>query len=135
VKLAEAALKLASHVAFSEQGLEDFSGQSDPLEGLKFAATELNAWVCVTRGPLPVMCCHGAESYEVPAFSVKTVDTLGAGDAWHGAFALGLARGLVERDAVRQANAVAAIKTTATGVPDSLPDEARLQDFLKESNE
>lgn len=135
VKVAEGALKLASHVAFSEQGLEDFSGQTDPVDGLRFAAEELDAWVCVTRGPLPVICCEGTAMYEVPAFNIQVVDTLGAGDAWHGAFALGLARGLTERDAVRQANAVAAIKTTSTGVPDSLPDEARLQKFLKENEE
>jgi len=135
VRVAEAALQLASHVAFSEQGLEDFSGQSDPVGGLRIAAQELGAWVCVTRGPLPVICCEGTLTYEVPAFDIQAVDTLGAGDAWHGAFALGLARGLDERNAVRQANAVAAIKSTSTGVPDSLPDESRLQKFLKENNE
>ena len=34
----------------------------------------------------------------MPAFQVKAIDTLGAGDVFHGLFALGLAEGISEED-------------------------------------
>lgn len=111
VALAEDALHQASHVAFSEQGLTDFTG-SCGTQALISAARRLSAWVCVTRGPDPVLCCDGHELAEVPTFRTTALDTLGAGDVWHGAFTLGLAAGLTELSAVRRANAAASLKAS-----------------------
>ena len=74
----------------------------------------------------------GAALAEVPAFAVTAVDTLGAGDVWHGAFALFLAEGLAPLFAVRHANAVAALKSSAFGGRSALPDRDQLDRFLKE---
>ncbi|MBK9739078.1 MAG: permease [Actinobacteria bacterium] len=49
------------------------------------------------------------QPFEVPAFAVAAVDTVGCGDAFHGAYAVGLARGLALVDRVRLANAAAAV--------------------------
>jgi len=46
---------------------------------------------------------------EVPAYSVVAVDTVGCGDAFHGAYAVGLSRGLSTIDRLRLANAAAAV--------------------------
>lgn len=131
VSHAAEALRGASHVAFSEQGLADFAGGHDGA-ALARAAADLGGWVCVTRGPNPVLCHDGKTLTEVPAFAVSALDTLGAGDVWHGAFAFGLAEGLDETDAVLRANAVAALKTTrASGA--ALPTRQDVNTFMEEN--
>jgi sulfofructose kinase len=58
------------------------------------------------------------------------VDTLGAGDVWHGAFALALAEGRPERQAVRFASAAAALKCTRFGGRNGAPRRAEVDAFL-----
>ena len=129
VRHAETALRLATHVAFSEQGLEDFAGGVDAA-ALARAQVELGVWVCVTRGGAPVLVHDGAAVSEIATFPITPVDTLGAGDVWHGAFALALAEGRAEREAVRRANAAAALKAAAHGGRRAIPDLPTLEAFL-----
>jgi len=51
----------------------------------------------------------------VPAFTVESTDTTGAGDAFIGSFATFLMEGVPELDAVRRANLYAALSTTSVG--------------------
>ncbi len=51
----------------------------------------------------------------VPPFAVSATDTTGAGDAFVGSFAVFLAEGCSEREAVRRANLYAALSTTGIG--------------------
>lgn len=104
--IVEDLLPLASHVAFSEQGLNDFTGDPGP-DGLVTAAHRLQTWTCVTRGPRSVLYHDGAGLKESPVQPIAAKNSLGAGDVWHGAFALGLAQGLGEADAIRKASAAA----------------------------
>jgi ribokinase len=68
----------------------------------------------------------GREGMEhVPAFSVKSIDSTGAGDAFIGSFAVFLGEGLPEREAVRRANLYAGLSTTAVGTQKSFYDRAR----------
>jgi sulfofructose kinase len=132
VNHAAEALRGATHVAFSEQGLADFAGGAD-ADALSRAAASLRAWVCVTRGSSSVLCHDGQTLSEVPAFKVKAVDTLGAGDVWHGAFTLALCEGYGELEAVRRANAAAALKTTRIGGGSPLPCKNEVENFLRET--
>ncbi|MEL6678195.1 MAG: PfkB family carbohydrate kinase [Pseudomonadota bacterium] len=52
---------------------------------------------------------------------------------WHGAFALALAEGRPEADAVRVASAAAALKCTRTGGREGAPTRIELDSFLKET--
>jgi ribokinase len=61
----------------------------------------------------------------VPAFSVKSVDSTGAGDAFIGSFAVFLGEGLAEREAVRRANLYAGLSTTGVGTQKSFYARAR----------
>jgi ribokinase len=61
----------------------------------------------------------------VPAFSMKSVDSTGAGDAFIGSFAVFLGEGLPEREAVRRANLYAGLSTTSVGTQKSFYDRAR----------
>ena len=125
-------LQLATHVAFSVQGLRDVTGCENPREGLlKFGQTAAN-WVAVTMGPEGVAYLDKGEIRHIPAFAVTAVDTLGAGDTWHGAFALALAEGQAEPEAIRFASAVAAIKCTRFGGRTGAPGRREVEQFLGE---
>ncbi len=122
----------ATHVAFSRHGLEEFAGEGAVEDTLKRAVDELGCWVCVTDGEHGTTILNNGEIEHIPAYPVKAVDTLGAGDIWHGAFALRLAEGAAERDAARFANAAAAIKCTRFGGRDGAPARAETEAFMKE---
>jgi ribokinase len=55
----------------------------------------------------------------VPAFEVQAVDTTGAGDAFIGSFAVFLAEGLPEKEALGRATLYAALSTTKVGTQKS----------------
>ena len=67
----------------------------------------------------------------VPAFEVKTVDSTGAGDAFIGSFAVFLAEGLPEREAVARANLYAALSTTRVGTQKSFLDRRTFESKWK----
>ena len=108
-------VKLASHLAFSSQGLHELTGVESPHEGLRRVREDTDAWICVTDGASGVYFFDGNSIERIRAFDIRAVDTLGAGDVWHGAFALGLAEGQDECDAMLFANAAAALKCSRAG--------------------
>ena len=120
----------ASHVAFSQQALREISGEDDPRAGLAKLASEAGNWLAVTLGPDGVLFTENGEIAHSAAFAVEAVDTLGAGDVWHGAFALGLAEGQGERAAIRFASATAAIKCTRFGGRAGSPTREEVEAFL-----
>jgi sugar/nucleoside kinase (ribokinase family) len=88
--------------------------------------------VAITLGPRGAIYLAGGGVEEVPAFKVDVVDTTGAGDVFHGAFAYGVARGWAPRQLMRFASAVAALKCTELGGRSGIPDLVRTQRFLEE---
>ncbi len=82
----------------------------------------------------------GAEGYlwlerdapvsQQPAFVVDVVDTTGAGDAFHGAFAVALAEGKSTPECARIAAATAALKCMRLGGRAGLPTREELEKFL-----
>jgi sulfofructose kinase len=123
-------LRAATHVAFSADALADYTGVADPARGLELAASGLTSWCGVTVGRDGVLAQAGGESRHYPGFEVPVVDTLGAGDVWHGAFALALAEGRDEAAAVRFASAAAALKVQRAGGRSGAPMRAELDSFL-----
>jgi ribokinase len=67
----------------------------------------------------------------VPAFKVKPVDTTAAGDIFNGALAVALLEGKPLLEAVRFANAAAALSVTKLGSQSSAPTRAQIESFLK----
>jgi sulfofructose kinase len=129
---ADAALMAAAtHVAFSEQGLAEMTGIADPAAALAAVATTAGGWVAVTLGGRGVLHWDGRRPALTPAFRVEAVDTLGAGDVWHGAFALALAEGKGESAAIVFANAAAALKCTRFGGRAGAPKRAEVEAFMK----
>jgi len=74
----------------------------------------------------------GQDSFFVePAFHTAVVDTVGAGDVFHGAFLYSLMQCWGLREAARFSNAVAAIKCTRIGGRAGMPDVETVLEFMK----
>jgi len=117
----------ASHVAFSRQGLAELTGETDAAKALRIVSSKISAWVCVTDGANGVFFVRGQTIEQIPAFRVEVVDTLAAGDIWHGAFALRLAEGAHEHAAMEFANAAAALKCCHFGGRQTCPNRAETE--------
>ncbi|MHC4592885.1 MAG: carbohydrate kinase family protein [Planctomycetota bacterium] len=65
-----------------------------------------------------------------PAYRTNVVDTTGCGDVFHGAFALGLARGWAMEELLPFASAVAALKCRELGGRAGIPNEEEVREFL-----
>lgn len=135
--------RAASHVAFSLPGLREHLGLGvDAPFGRDACATALSSlaaslgnWCAVTLGADGVLHGRAGAIAHSPAFEVRVVDTLGAGDVWHGAFALALAEGCDETTAVRAASAAAAIKVTRPGGRAGVPSRAERDALLATSTD
>jgi ribokinase len=87
--------------------------------------------VLVTLGRDGVLCCDGVSAIHYPAFPVEAVDTTGAGDAFNGALAMGLAVGGSYEQALPLANAAAALACTKRGAQTSFPTHTEVETFLR----
>jgi sulfofructose kinase len=122
----------ASHIAFSKQAICEVTGCLDLRDGVASLGREKPCWVAATDGANGVYHWDGAGVIHTPSFQVKVVDTLGAGDVWHGAFALALAEGQNEIQAIRFANASAALKCMKFGGRAGTPSRSEVETFLRE---
>lgn len=144
------ALELATHVAFGAQGLRDFCGHDDLEQGLREADARLPGTVLVTDGEHGTVWFEHGRRRHAPAVPVQAVDTLAAGDVWHGAFALRLAQAAAGggqaavgggqagtgggddlATAVRYANAAASLKCTRIGGRDGAPTADEVETFME----
>ena len=66
----------------------------------------------------------------LPVYRVEVVDTTGAGDIFHGAFAACLASGCEWEYTLRYASAAAALSCTRRGARLSIPTDKEVGDFL-----
>ncbi|MDP6969559.1 MAG: PfkB family carbohydrate kinase [Gammaproteobacteria bacterium] len=125
-------LTLASHIACSKQGLMSLAKANSLEDALLEVAATVSGFCSVTDGANGTFYVANNKIETVPAYPVNVVDTLGAGDIWHGAFTLRLAEGAGEKDAVIFANAAAAIKCTRSGGRQGCPDRVATEHFIKE---
>ncbi len=86
--------------------------------------------VITKLGKLGALCVSASQTFEIPVFPVKAVDTVAAGDAFNGGLAAGLAAGMSLQQACGQAAAVAALSVTKPGAQPSLPTRSELEAFL-----
>ena len=120
---------LASHVLFSEPALAIYSNQSSHEEALLDVASQGVAEVVgVTLGAAGALIWTRAlgRVQSIAAPKVQSVDTLNAGDVWHGAFAWGLVQQWPIEKIVRVANLAAAMKCEVFGGRLGAPNLAEL---------
>jgi len=130
-----ATLPLVDHAIFSEAGLRAFFGSAIENDADRMAALRrVRARGCrvaaVTRGADGTVWIDETGVHFQMAFTVDVVDTTGAGDVFHGAYALALGEHGGVPDAMRFASAVAALKCTRRGGRAGIPSRQEVDDFL-----
>lgn len=124
-------LPLVDHAIFSQRGLAQLAGTADVDAGLRHAAALSPGVVGVTLGEQGSAFLIDGTSHKLAAPAVQARDTNGAGDAFHGAYALALAEGQDVRTAIRFATAAAALKCRNGSGWKAAPDRAAVDEFLK----
>ena len=120
----------ATHVIFAADALRNSTGIEDFGAALRKTTGVTDAFLGVTDGPRGVFWLEGADLRHFRGFSVAAVDTLGAGDVFHGAYALALAEGQPTEQAMRFAAATAALKCMRFGGGAAAPDRREVEALL-----
>jgi sugar/nucleoside kinase (ribokinase family) len=122
--------RIASHVIFSSECLRETTGAADLADGLKRIARKTDSFLAVSNGPDDIIYLEAGTVRRLPVFKIAAVDTLGAGDAFHGGFALALAEGQGEVEAMRFGAATAGIKCSRIGGSAGSPNRAEVLELL-----
>lgn len=138
----DALVREADHVVFSSHGLARWAGIAPHAGTADHRQAHERAWRAMREANPRARACAvtaGAEgswwivdgtASHVPAPRVVAVDTLAAGDVFHGAYALALAEGRGIRDAASFASCAAAIKCTRAGGRDGAPTRSEVEALL-----
>lgn len=121
---------LADHSIFSEPGLKMFTGIEDIQEGLKLASNKTDGKVYVTLGSKGYSYLNCDKIIHVDGFKINVVDTTGAGDVFHGAFAVALCKKFDTAKCLQFSAATAAIKCTKSGGRAGIPTFQEVENFL-----
>lgn len=125
------AMKAANLVAFSFEGLLASTQETALEPALRKAASWSDATMVVTQGGDGVSWLDAqGRLRHLPAYRVDAVDTLGAGDVFHGALALAISEGQTLGQALRFSSAAAAIKVSRFGGRLGAPKRSELMAFM-----
>jgi sulfofructose kinase len=123
-------LPLMDYVVASARFARDFTGEPDPHRAVEKLGRSA-PFAAVTLGEKGLVWKQGTtEVRALPAHPVAAVDTTGAGDAFHGAFALGLARLYDMETILRHASVTAALTCTRLGARLAIPSAREVDDVL-----
>lgn len=125
-------LALAAQVDYlvcSERFALDFTGEGEVTRALDKLAAHHPA-VVITCGAEGLIWQTSSGQGRLPAFVIDAVDTTGAGDAFHGAFALSVAQGRAWAETLEFSSAVAALCCTKIGARAALPYRDEVRSFL-----
>ncbi len=96
--------------------------KGDENTALAYLAT-LAPYVVITLGEWGLIWQHGQQSGKLDALAINAIDTTGAGDAFHGAFAAGIAAGLDWLTTLRYASVAGSLCCTKMGARLGLPSK------------
>lgn len=116
------------HAIFSVPGLANFAPAARPADALRQAIAAGCRVAGVTRGEKGTLwlTAEDPEPRVTPAFRVQATNTTGAGDVFHGAYALAIAEGQPIDHAMRFASAAGALRAR----DGATPDRAMVEDLL-----
>lgn len=121
----------ASHVIFSAAGLESLQPGDRQTALAAVAERYPGIAFAVTAGAEGAFWIEAGQSGQVAAVPVQAVDTLGAGDVYHGAAALALGEGKAFPEALRFASAAAALKVAQPSGPGAFPTRQEVTSLLE----
>jgi sugar/nucleoside kinase (ribokinase family) len=130
----EGLLSASSHLIFSSEALQATADVADDAAALQKLAKVTSSFLAGTRGAQgTVWLDPNGALRQTPAFPVHTVDTLGAGDVFHGAFVLAITQKQDIQGALRFASAAAALKCTQFGGAFACPQRSEVEALLEEA--
>ncbi len=134
MSLSEGLLRASSHLIFSADTLYATAGTDNTEQALRKIARLTPSFVGVTHGPHGMSWLDRDGNFrQMPGFPVHTVDTLGAGDIFHGAFTVAIAEGQTIEQAMRFGAAAAALKCTRFGGAFAAPRRDEVEALLRQS--
>lgn len=122
----------ADYLVASSKFASQFCASEDMEEALE-QLREKRDNVVITLGGEGLIWARGGEFGEVKAFDVNAIDSTGAGDAFHGAFAYGMAQGMEWDGLLRYASAAGALTCTRLGAQSGLPNKDETERLLSRS--
>jgi sulfofructose kinase len=128
----EGLISLADHIVFSDRGLAEYAGTDGDAALHRLVAGGMKV-AGVTRGRAGAFWVEHSVPGKIhfcPSMEVEVVDTLGAGDVFHGAYALAIAQGETIGEAMRFASAAAALKCSRPGGRLGAPTREEVITFL-----
>lgn len=125
-------LQACTHVICSADAIRASTGLNELPAALQKLGEGYSGFLAATDGPQGVYWRDGDRIRHMDAFKVDAIDTLGAGDTFHGAFAVRLAETGDAVQSMRFAAAAAAIKCTRFGGLKGAATRAEVEAFLQE---
>ncbi|NDK48765.1 sugar kinase [Rhizobium laguerreae] len=125
----------ASHIVFSQPAAERLSGAAELVKVVGLLKRKFeHAFISVTAGENGCFWFDAltGEVFHLAAPKVRAVDTLAAGDIFHGAFALATAEGMPIEETMRFASMAAALKCQVFGGRTGAPNRAEVGDALRD---
>jgi sulfofructose kinase len=119
-----------THAIFAQHVPTHLSGLNDMEGALRKLRKTLDNVLVVTMGEHGAMALEGDRFYHEPAFKVHAVDTTGAGDVFRGGFIYALVNGQPIDQALRTANAAAAVSCTRLGALNGVPTLAEVRELM-----
>jgi sulfofructose kinase len=115
-------LPLVDVLIAAEEFAPDFTGSADSNAALQVLQERCGGGIVIeTRGALGALVLIEGRVRHIPAFAIEARDTTGAGDVFHGAFAVACLLGLALIDAIEFSHAVAAMKCLGLGGRTAIP--------------
>ncbi len=119
-----------THAIFAQHVPVHLTGLHDVEASLRKLRKRLDNVLIVTLGEHGSSALEGDRFYHEPAFKVHAVDTTGAGDVFRGGFIYALVNGLPMGQALRTANAAAAVSCTRLGALNGVPTLAEVRELM-----
>ena len=123
----------STHVISSADAMRESTGLKDYGAALRRFGEVYKGFLAVTDGPAGVYWLDKGEVRHMDAFKIEAVDTLGAGDTFHGAFTVSLVETNDAVESMRFAAAAAALKCLRFGGLMGAPTRAEVDAFLKKN--
>ncbi len=137
-EIPDAYYDLADYITPNETEAEFFTGCYQAEHSFEeWKALTIDAYrkkgarnVIITLGAEGALCASKQETFCVPAFPIKVVDTTAAGDSFNAAFCVGLAAGMSVAEAIRMGCAAGGLTASKEGSVPSLPDKCAVDALL-----
>ena len=119
-----------THAIFAQHVPVHLTWIDDTEASLRKLRKTLGNVLVVTMGEQGASALEGDRFYHEPAFKVHAVDTTGAGDVFRGGFIYALVNGQPMDQALRTANAAAAVSCTRLGALNGVPTLTEVRELL-----